>query len=139
LVAALAALILFFLRQREEMSIRDDDEFARMCESVARKQRKVPGPQRIADVVSRLMARTGYAHVETSNEWQAAVQQAVGKGMAKHCRAGRLRRGVLEITVRNSSVLQELSFRKKALLIQLNGQVPDANVSDLRFRVGDLD
>ena len=52
---------------------------------------------------------------------------------------GRTRRGVLEITVRNSTIMQELVFQKTELIQTLTDRLPEAKISDLRFRVGVVD
>ncbi len=91
----------------------------------------------IGEVLSQLMARRGYAQVQQMTELQAAVGQAVGKSLQKHCRPGKLSRGVLEIYVRNSSVLQELTFQKKRVLGKL-AQIEE-KIRDLKFRVGQID
>ncbi len=91
----------------------------------------------IGEVLSRLMSRRGYAQVQKMTELQAAVGQAVGRSLEKHCRPGKLSRGVLEIYVRNSSVLQELTFQKKQVLGKL-AQIEE-KIRDLKFRVGQID
>jgi len=94
------------------------------------------GPQKIANVLSALMSRKGYAQVQTAFALAEAWEEAAGKKLAPLCRAGNLRRGVLEVTVLNSAAMQELTFRKKQLLASLKKLVPDQGVQDLRFRLG---
>lgn len=93
----------------------------------------------MADVLSTLMARRGYAQLQSITQCQAAWQESVDQRLAQHTRAGNLRRGILEVFVRNSTVLQELSFQKKQLLKKLAEQPGEQNISDLRFRVGSID
>ncbi len=95
--------------------------------------------ERIGDVLSQLMTRHGYGRVQSSSVEAETWQQAVGPPLDEHSRPGRTRRGILEITVRNSTVLQELVFRKTELLEDLSGRLPDAKIRDLRFRVGVID
>lgn len=121
------------------MSSKDDVEFERVSEELSRRQRRPVAPRRIADVLSHLMARHGYAQSQSSREWEAAWREAVGAAVAEHSQVGRLRRGVLEVIVRNSSVLQELTFRKKKLLTSLKTCPLADKIIDLRFRVGELD
>ena len=54
-------------------------------------------------------------------------------------RPGNVRRSVLEVTVRNSAVLQELTFQKTQLLGELSRLLPDQNIRDLRFRIGPME
>jgi predicted nucleic acid-binding Zn ribbon protein len=93
----------------------------------------------MAEVVSGLLTRRGYAQLKSTAEYAGAWQQATGPTLAPHTRVGNIRRGVLEVVVRNSSVLQELTFRKKQLLKKLTELVPAQKIRDLRFRVGTIE
>ena len=97
------------------------------------------GPQKMADVIAGLMARRGYAQIKTSGACAEAWQQAAGANLGQHSRAGNVRRGVLEVMVRNSAVLQELTFNKEQLLAHLADLLPDQKIAELRFRVGQID
>lgn len=97
------------------------------------------GPQPIAEIVNHLLARRGYARIQAVSACQEAWVQAAGAHLSQHTRPGNIRRGVLEITVRNSTVLQELTFQKKQLLKQLQALAADEKIRDLRFRIGALD
>jgi predicted nucleic acid-binding Zn ribbon protein len=107
-------------------------------EDVARRQYYQRNPERIADTLSTLMSRRGYAQVEAASERTAAWQNAVGTRMARHCRIGNIRGGVVQVTVCNSAVLQELTFRKNELIQKLAAALPDQKVKDIRFRIGTL-
>jgi predicted nucleic acid-binding Zn ribbon protein len=96
-------------------------------------------PERIGEVMSRLLARTGYAQTLISAEWEQAWSKAAGPELGAHSRPSRLRRGVLEVMVRNSTVLQELAYRKREIVDQLGAEMPEDTVHDLRFRVGTID
>lgn len=102
-------------------------------------QQQPKGPQKMADVISVLMARRGYAQQQSAAISQQAWQQTVGKTFSGHTRAGNIRRGVLEVIVRNSAILQELTFQKKQLLKKMTEQGGDQIINDLRFRVGVID
>jgi hypothetical protein len=43
------------------------------------------------------------------------------------------------VTVANSTLVQELSFQKPALLESLASLLPDEPIRDLRFRVGPVE
>lgn len=94
------------------------------------------GPQSMANILAELMARRGFARVQGAAEYETAWLQAAGELIAKHTRVGGLRRGKLEITVANSTLVQELGFQKVALLAKLNELLPNQGISDLRFRAG---
>jgi hypothetical protein len=96
----------------------------------------MPGPQRIADVLSELMARRGYARVQSAAAYDEAWRKAAGDLAGKHTRVGSLKRGTLEVVVTNSVLVQELMFQKAALLKTLNQLLPGQGIKDVRFRLG---
>ena len=93
-------------------------------------------PQRIGEVLSQLIARAQLGQLHGSSQWDAAWRGAAGPAAAKYSRIGRFHRGVVEVIVANSTVLQELSFRKHELLKALAAAMPEADIRDVRFRVG---
>ncbi len=118
------------------MPAKRENEIRQLHEEVARRQYYQKSPQRIADTLSTLMARRGYAQLEIAGERDEIWKAVVGKQMAPHCRIGNIRRGVVEITVCNSAVLQELTFRKAELIKKVSTALPDQKINNIRFRVG---
>lgn len=100
---------------------------------------RVPRPRPISEVLSELMARRGYARVNSTTAWRDAWLAAAGEALGQQSRIGGFRRGVLEVIVANSLLVQELSFRKSNLLKSLRQALPDETVRDMRFRVGPLE
>ena len=97
------------------------------------------GPQAIGNVLSELMARRGYARVQSAAAYDAAWREAAGPLAAEYTRVGQLRRGTLEVVVANSTLVQELGFQKHALLKSLAELLPDEGITGLRFRVGNVE
>jgi hypothetical protein len=95
-------------------------------------------PKRIADVLSEVMARRGYARVEASDRLERAWCAAAGELAAQHTRVGAVRRGVLEVVVGHSALVQEITFQKSSILSQLARLAPDERIADLRLRVGPI-
>ena len=95
-------------------------------------------PQPIAEILADLMARRGYAREQTGAACAAAWRQAVGEFMAAHTRCGGVRRGALQVAVANSTLVQEITFRKQDLIRQLSQLLPDERIVDLRLRVGPI-
>ncbi len=95
-------------------------------------------PQPIGEVLSRLMARRGYARVRSAGALAEAWRQASGEENAGRTRATVVRRGVLEVLVANSTLAQELGFQKRLMVERLAQLLPDENIRDLRFRVGPM-
>ncbi len=92
-------------------------------------------PRRIDHVIAQLVQKKGYAAVQaaTAREqaWQTALEET-GLQAATMTRPGSLRRGVLEILVANSLVMQELTFEKERLLTRLQELQPEARGSSQR-------
>ena len=73
------------------------------------------------------------ARQELEDAWNAAV----GEPYCRQTRLGEVRRGVLNVTVAHSTLLEELAaFRKPALLAALRSGAPATTIHDIRFRVG---
>jgi predicted nucleic acid-binding Zn ribbon protein len=104
-----------------------------------RKQYNPPPAKKIADVLSSLLARSGHTKLITHGNLANAWQQSLSANLAKHTRIGAVKRGILEVIVRNSAVLQELTFDKLSLLKRLQSNASDQNIKDLRFRVGAIE
>lgn len=113
-----------------------DEEIQQLQDELARRQFVSRGPQPIAETLSQLLARRGYAAVESAGERDEAWSAVVGPQLAQYCRVGLVRRGVLEIIVANSAGLQELTLQKKSLLAKFTSALPDQKIHDLRFRIG---
>ena len=94
------------------------------------------GPKPIANILSELMVRQGYTRVQSAGRYASAWREAAGPLAAEHTGVGALRRGVLEVIVANSTLMQELTFQKPTLLEALTETLPSEGIEDLRFRLG---
>jgi predicted nucleic acid-binding Zn ribbon protein len=118
----------------------NSDEIERnLHDDYRRKHIRIPPPKQMRDVLSQLLAKRGYAQIQTAASCEAAWREAVGEKLAGHTRPGNVRRGILEVLVRNSSVLQELSFLKAKAVKTLSRLVPEQQIKGVRFRVGAID
>ncbi|HEX6963387.1 MAG TPA: DUF721 domain-containing protein [Lacipirellula sp.] len=95
-------------------------------------------PKPIADVIAQVVQKRGYAQVRAAGQWNEAWREAAGEAFAAVTEVGQLRRGVLEVTVASSLVMQELTFEKERILDHLQTARPDAGIKQLRFRVGNI-
>jgi predicted nucleic acid-binding Zn ribbon protein len=95
-------------------------------------------PKKIGDVLARLITARGYGRIQADGELLAAWQTAVGQQLARFTRPGLVRRGVLDVTVSNSTMVQELSFEKQRILTALRVELPNAGIRDIRFRIGSV-
>src|SRR4029078_3805994 len=87
-----------------------DEEERDLHDDYKRKSIRIPPPKQMRDVLSQLLAKRGYAQVQTAATCDAACGKAVGQKLATDTRPGNVRRGVLEVLVRNPSVSSELGF-----------------------------
>jgi predicted nucleic acid-binding Zn ribbon protein len=117
----------------------DELEERNLHDDYRRKSIRIPPPKSMRDVLSQLLAKRGYAQVQTAATCTAAWREAVGEKLAADTRPGNVKRGVLEVLVRNSVLVQELGFQRAKIVKTLNKLVPEQKVRDLRFRVGAMD
>lgn len=121
----------------------DQREFAELDFTHAvelNQQRRIHGrkPKRVRDLINDIITRRGIAAEQSNQELQSAWDAAAGLDIANQTRIGTLRRGVLEIVVDNSSLLQLVSFEQERLLEQINHQLRKAEIKRLQFRVGSI-
>jgi len=115
---------------------RDREALRQLVAETKWRQPWVREPQKMANVLSQLMARRGYSQERSLADQEDAWKEAVGAGGASQTKAGLVRRGVWEVFVSNSTLLQELSFRKRELLAKIAARLPNLKIRDLKFRVG---
>ncbi|HWB01312.1 MAG TPA: DUF721 domain-containing protein [Pirellulales bacterium] len=96
-------------------------------------------PQKLAQALSELITRRGYARSLASDHYEAVWREAVGETLAPFTRVGTVRRGVLEALVANSTLMQEITFQKKNILKELGRLLPDERIVDVRLRVGPIE
>ena len=93
------------------------------------------GPRTIGSVMSRLLARTGYDREHGSDVLETAWQQAAPVSLQGSSQAGLVRRGVLDVFVSHSALVQEMGFHKREVLARLGELVPAEGITDIRCRV----
>jgi predicted nucleic acid-binding Zn ribbon protein len=94
------------------------------------------GPELLGEILSRLFTARGWGRRQGQLHLERAWTEAAGPALAQKTRVLALRRGVLEVEVSNSVLLQELAhFHKRRLLEELRRRLPATPVHDLRFRL----
>jgi|TARA_B110000438_G_C15653542_1_gene580641 predicted nucleic acid-binding Zn ribbon protein len=109
-----------------------------LLEDLKNKQRYIPLPAKMDRLVSELLTRRGYARVKAASQLTDVWDDVVGDRIAGMTRAGTIRRGTLEVTCKNSAVMQELAFKKHSLVTKLNqkmGSQANQQIQDLKLRV----
>jgi predicted nucleic acid-binding Zn ribbon protein len=95
-------------------------------------------PETIGNILSELMARRGFARIQSTEVLETAWRQAAGPLAAQYTRVGSIRRGVLEVIVANSTLVQELGYQKSGILAALQQLLPDPGIKCLRFSAGNI-
>ena len=115
-----------------------EDEFI-LFDDYERKKRFVPTPPGIANVLSKLISKRGYAQVQTTTLEREVWVKVAGPRFATHTRPGKIRGTSWEIFVRNSVVLHELSFAHSQLVMKLRQEWPESKVKSLKFKLGPVE
>jgi hypothetical protein len=92
------------------------------------------GPISIGRIMTRLMSRSGYDRERAAEGLAAAWREAAPPAL-RASRPGLVRRGVLEVFVSHSALVQELGFQKREVLARLAELLPAAGITDIRCRV----
>ena len=114
----------------------DDHDLSSINSRIDQRRPRIRQPKKMADVLSNLMSKRGYARELSTTTLDDAWQKTIGPRFAGDTRPGNIKRGVLEVLVASSAVLQELTFQKKQLLTKLQSAAADQKITDLRFKVG---
>lgn len=95
------------------------------------------GPENIADILGRLFTSRGWGRKNDRLRLEAAWADAAGPQLLKDTRVLALKRGVLEVEVRNAVLIQELTqFHKRGLLGKLRKSLVGVTLTDVKFRAG---
>lgn len=95
------------------------------------------GPENLGDILGKLFAARGWGRKNDRLRLEAAWAEAAGPQLLKETRVMVVRRGVMEIEVKNSVLMQELAqYHKRNLLGKLRKQLPSLTLTDLKFKAG---
>lgn len=93
------------------------------------------GPENLADILGRLFTSRGWGRKNDRLRLESAWASAAGAELLKDTVVLGLRRGVLEVAVRNAVLMSELAqFHKRGLLTKLRAAMPGVTLTDLKFR-----
>jgi hypothetical protein len=118
----------------------EDPNFASALSAYKKRTaRRAPEPQRMGNVVAQLVARRGYLQQKSTNELSVAWEKEAAKvGADGKTRIGRISRGVLEVFVLNSALLQMLTFHKVSLTKAMKAAAGGSAIKEVRFKVGPI-
>lgn len=95
------------------------------------------GPENIADILGKLFTSRGWGRKNERVRLETAWADAAGPELLKNTRVLALKRGVLEVDVRNAVLMSELAqFHKRGLLAKLRTALPGVTLTDIKFRAG---
>jgi len=83
------------------------------------------------------MARTGYSQEQASEALATAWATSAPEHLAGYSRPGLIRRGVLDVFVTHSAIVQEMTFHKHDVLERLKAKLPMAGITDIRCRMAE--
>jgi len=96
---------------------------------------KPSGPTAIGSLITRLLARTGYDREHGASSLAGAWEEAAPVALKGASQAGMVRRGVLEVFVSHSALVQEMGFHKCETIARLGELVPAEGITDIRCRL----
>ena len=92
-------------------------------------------PRPLRSLLTRLMARTGYDRQQGSDALQQAWSKVAPASLQGSSQPGMVRRGVLEVFVSHSALVQEFGFHKHEVLSALQKLVLVEGITDIRCRL----
>ncbi|MFM9965766.1 MAG: DUF721 domain-containing protein [Planctomycetaceae bacterium] len=93
-------------------------------------------PHHVSKVLAELIALKGLARVHGTEQLQQAWQTVAGEEIGRQSRVLSLTRGVLNVGVGSSAVLNEVvGFHKAALLGQMQQRFAHLKVREIKFRL----
>ena len=101
-----------------------------------RPAKNTAGPASLGSALSQLFALKGYAATKGDAQLADAWKAVAGEKIASMTAVQGVNRGVLQIGVSSSAMLNELaSFHKLRLVEELQGKFPELKVKDVKFRL----
>lgn len=95
------------------------------------------GPENLSDILAKLFTARGWGRKSERVRLETAWAETIGPEWQAETRVVAMRRGVVEVEVKNGVLLQELAqFHKRRLLTDLRTRLPGTAVTDIKFRAG---
>lgn len=91
-------------------------------------------PARLGNVLNKLVRQRGIAEQSSGNVLDSIWKEVAGERIAGKSFVRKLRNGVLEISVTNGAILEELSsYLKHDLLQEVSRKHPEPPITSLKF------
>lgn len=101
-------------------------------------QRATSNALPVGQLVQDLLMKIEAAQLVSEDKLFEAWLEAAGEAGAKNSKPYSLNKGVLNVTVKNSSWSQELTLQKRWVLKKLQTILGKELIHDIRFRTGQL-
>jgi hypothetical protein len=99
-----------------------------------------PGPEKLGEILGKLFVARGWGRKQERLKLEKAWMVSAGEDYAPLTKVSALKKGILEVLVANSALLQELAqFQKRSILARLRVELSGVEITDLRFRYGKID
>lgn len=95
-------------------------------------------PQSLGKVLATVMIKNRYASSSSNAALAEVWEKIVGQAHAARTLPTAVRRGKLEVTVAHSAIAQELSFDSRRIVAALQKHLPEARITDVKYRVGTI-
>lgn len=93
-------------------------------------------PKKAGTLAGRVIGRYGVAAEQGTQDLEHAWKEATGKEFDGLTQVGSKKNTRLEVICSNSMVMQQLAFKKKQIIQDLNQLNPTAQIKELTFRIG---
>ncbi len=111
-----------------------DREFEYRAGEVIKRQRFQRRPKTAQELLSRVIARRGFAATKQNDHLEKIWLETVGKGLASQTRIGSIRKGKLQVFVHNTPAKQHLTMLKPGLVGELKQRID--GLDDIQIRTG---
>ncbi len=99
---------------------------------------KKRGPVPIGNIIADLLSKRGLGRPQAANDIEEIWREAVGDAISPMTYCGKISQQKLNVVVTNSTVMQELVFRKHEIVKAFNKKTGTNLIRDIRFRIGRL-
>lgn len=91
--------------------------------------------EQLSDILGKLFTSRGWGRKNDRLRLESAWAEAAGPELLKDTQVLVIKRGVMEVAVRNAVLMSELAqFHKRKLLTKLRATMPGVTLTDLKFR-----
>ncbi len=109
-------------------------EFDYRAEQVIKNQRFSRRPKRTSDLISKVIARRGFAETRRNEQLEQVWIDIVGQELARKTKLGSIRKGVLQVFLTCTNAKQHFSMIKDSLVEDLKHNYK--GIEDIRFKIG---